>query len=234
MGRKTELLRLRKQDQRRLRRLVEQSDTQQKIAMRVRIILAAGEGKSPTEISRELHVSRPTVLLWRKRFAGEGVHGLFDAPRSGRPGILDTPTAKIIIASIRQHFIEMNSQGGGSYWIPSHVLRSCKIHAATLRRVVRAYRRRYPYGFLRKRRRAVTQAFLDAENRAQFRFRRRFDFQIIRGAFKGRECCILEQPDEFPDYVKVKFRSTSKPLRNFRFLVHINNIGPKSQKRTKS
>ena len=40
-------------------------------------------------VSRRLGVSRPTVIKWRDRFAADGLAGLQDAPRAGRPKRLD-------------------------------------------------------------------------------------------------------------------------------------------------
>jgi transposase len=37
--------------------------------MRARIVLIAGDGVSNSAIARELGVSRPTMILWRERFA---------------------------------------------------------------------------------------------------------------------------------------------------------------------
>ena len=49
--------------------------------MRSRICLLAGEGKSNNAIADQLGTSRPTVLLWRKRFEKAGPSGLSeDAP----------------------------------------------------------------------------------------------------------------------------------------------------------
>src|SRR3970040_384769 len=61
--------------------------TPQRIVMRSRICLLAGEGKSNSAIARQLGTSRPSVLLWRKRFEKAGPSGLSeDAPHglSGR------------------------------------------------------------------------------------------------------------------------------------------------------
>ncbi len=57
----------------RLQHLVRSGKTPQRIALRARILLAAGEGQSNRAISRQWGVSRPTVLLWRERFATRGV-----------------------------------------------------------------------------------------------------------------------------------------------------------------
>jgi len=78
-------LRVDENQRKRLRHLARCGQTPQKIALRARIILAAAEGQPNHAIARQLGVSRPTVLLWRKRFASQGVPGLLkDAPRPGR------------------------------------------------------------------------------------------------------------------------------------------------------
>ncbi|MFI6007193.1 IS630 family transposase [Streptomyces sp. NPDC051366] len=53
--------------------------------LRARIVLAAAQGDANGAIARELAVSVNTVRKWRGRFAAEGMSGLKDAKRSGRP-----------------------------------------------------------------------------------------------------------------------------------------------------
>lgn len=54
--------------------------TPQKIVLRSRICLLAHEGKSNRQIARQLNTTRPTVLLWRRRFCEAGVAGLEHEP----------------------------------------------------------------------------------------------------------------------------------------------------------
>lgn len=69
----------------RLQSLVKSGKTPQKVGMRARIILLAAEGVPNHAIGARLGIGRPTVLLWRKRFARSGVPGLLkDARRPGR------------------------------------------------------------------------------------------------------------------------------------------------------
>jgi transposase len=53
--------------------------------IRVRIVLDAAHGYSNAEISRRRGVVIDTVRLWRGRYADEGMAGLADRHRSGRP-----------------------------------------------------------------------------------------------------------------------------------------------------
>jgi Winged helix-turn helix len=55
------------------------------LAERAKILLLAAEGASNTEITRQVGCSRPTVILWRQRYAQHGLAGLDDQPpRDGR------------------------------------------------------------------------------------------------------------------------------------------------------
>ena len=55
------------------------------LAVRSRIVLAAAEGMSTSAVARRLDVSVGTARRWRARFVGEGLEGLLDEPRPGRP-----------------------------------------------------------------------------------------------------------------------------------------------------
>lgn len=52
---------------------------------RARLVLAAAVGKTNQEISREAGLSRLSVGMWRRRFISEGLSGLEDRPRPGKP-----------------------------------------------------------------------------------------------------------------------------------------------------
>ncbi len=82
----------------RLKHLESSGATPQKIALRARIILRAADGQANLAIARELGISRPTVLLWRKRFAAEGVRGIMhDATRPGRRKTLSPEKVQAVI-----------------------------------------------------------------------------------------------------------------------------------------
>ncbi len=53
--------------------------------VRARIVLLASEGIPNKEIAKRLDTSAQVVSKWRKRFYEEGLEGLEDRPRSGRP-----------------------------------------------------------------------------------------------------------------------------------------------------
>lgn len=57
--------------------------TEQRHALRAKIVLMASEGRSTRSIARDLGTMPRTVSLWRIRFADEGLAGLVDQPRPG-------------------------------------------------------------------------------------------------------------------------------------------------------
>lgn len=59
------------------------------VARRARIVLLSREGFGPSAIAAELGCSKQTVITWRQRYRREGLAGLHDAPRSGRPSTVD-------------------------------------------------------------------------------------------------------------------------------------------------
>ena len=59
--------------------------TPQQVALRSRIVLAAATGRSDSAVAQELEINRKTVMLWRRRFAQEGIDSLWEvAPGRGR------------------------------------------------------------------------------------------------------------------------------------------------------
>jgi transposase len=69
-------------------KLVATSKSQTKEARaveRARIILACLEGKEIQQVAQELSTSIPTVTKWRRRFSEQGLEGLRDRSRPGKP-----------------------------------------------------------------------------------------------------------------------------------------------------
>jgi transposase len=59
------------------------------LAMRARIVLAGADGESNTAVAERLGITRQTVVTWRARYVADGVRGLEDRARSGRPRVVD-------------------------------------------------------------------------------------------------------------------------------------------------
>ena len=74
-------------EQSHLESLVRAHSTPQALVLRCRLILrsAAPDHPSNLQVAQELHCNRHTVGRWRRRYLAQGLRGLQDAPRPGRP-----------------------------------------------------------------------------------------------------------------------------------------------------
>lgn len=55
--------------------------------IRAKIVLYAAQGMGNDEIALRLDTPRQVVSKWRKRFFEQGMAGLEERPRQGRPGV---------------------------------------------------------------------------------------------------------------------------------------------------
>jgi transposase len=93
-----EPLLLRVGDQAKLERLVRTDTGSAAMARRARIVLLAADGVGNQVIADRVGVSRPTVNLWRSRYAEAGMAGLVEQKRPGRPRQVDR--AAILTATL--------------------------------------------------------------------------------------------------------------------------------------
>jgi transposase len=94
--------------------------TPQQVALRCRIILAAGHGDSEAAIALKLDVNRKTVRLWRQRFLQDGLHGLWEiAPGRGRKATYSPDRVKAVVDATLQ-----SKPKGHTHW-------SCRLMAAS-------------------------------------------------------------------------------------------------------
>src|SRR5580765_8693709 len=86
-----------------LERWARRPTSAQALAFRCRIVLAAAEGRSSSEIAADLGCTGSTVGRWRGRFARRGIDGLHDEPRPGKPRqITDEDVERVIVKTLEQ------------------------------------------------------------------------------------------------------------------------------------
>ena len=68
-----------------LEQLAASRTAQARLVERAQILLAIADGRRPSQVAKDLGVSRPTVYTWIHRFHERGLAGLGDRPRAGRP-----------------------------------------------------------------------------------------------------------------------------------------------------
>jgi transposase len=71
-----------------LKMWVSAGTTEQRMAKRARVILAAAQGMTLPEIALHTGLSANSCLKWRKRFAKSRIEGLTDEPGRGRPPVI--------------------------------------------------------------------------------------------------------------------------------------------------
>jgi transposase len=112
-----------------LRAMTRAGTTEQRMAMRARIILRAAEGAANVQVAGELDVSIPTVLLWRRRFKERGLEGLADAPHPGRPRTHSREVRERILAET------LTPPEGMTHWSRDRMARRVGVSASTVGRV---------------------------------------------------------------------------------------------------
>lgn len=106
-------------------------NTPQKVALRARIVLGAADGRANHALAQELGVSRPTVLLWRERYATAGIAGLLkDAPRPGRTPAISPRKIQAIVEAT-QHTTPRDA----THWSVRTMAKETGVSPATVHRI---------------------------------------------------------------------------------------------------
>lgn len=106
-------------------------NTPQKVVFRSQIVLLATGGLPNRRIARQLKTSRPTVILWRNRFAADGPMALTeDEPGRGRkPGVSAEKVKGIVEATIQSHPVN------ATHWSVRTMASAQKVSPATVQRI---------------------------------------------------------------------------------------------------
>jgi transposase len=84
-GRPKKELKISQEQRGKLEMLARRPKTDQRTAMRARIVLECAKGESNQAVAKRLGANAATVGKWRRRFIEQGLGGLGDAPRPGQP-----------------------------------------------------------------------------------------------------------------------------------------------------
>jgi hypothetical protein len=131
MWNQAECLPMNAEQQEQLEGWIRAPSTPQKVVLRSLICLLAREGKPNAQIARELHTTRPTVLLWRKHFGQYGVAGLeHEPPRRASTRRLDEETVRKIVDTTLQ-----TKPVDATHWSTRTLARHLKLSHMTVARV---------------------------------------------------------------------------------------------------
>ncbi len=98
-----------KRRRKRLEKIIAQASASQNLVLRAKIVLAAWRLDPNATIARDLQVCVDTVRTWRRRFRRQGIPGLFDRPRPGRPPIYGIAEQLLIVATVTGQRPEIDS-----------------------------------------------------------------------------------------------------------------------------
>ena len=105
--------------------------TPQSIAMRARIVLMAADGASNSAIARALSVSRPTVIMWRERFAEGGPEALTEVKEGrGRKRTISAAKVKEIVQATTQ-----STPPGQTHWSCRSMAKAQGVSPASVQRI---------------------------------------------------------------------------------------------------
>ena len=103
-----------------------------RLVERAKLILQCVQGHSVSDIARSLRVRPNTVIDWRRRFDREGLTGLADRPRSGKPQRYGADFRKKVLA-----VLETPPPKGQAGWDGPAVARHLKTSVHAVWRVLR-------------------------------------------------------------------------------------------------
>ena len=104
------------------------------LVTRVRIVLLSADGLSNKDIAARLRLNQVTVGLWRRRFVKQGLTGLHEELRSGRPrSIPDERVATLIRRTLR------TKPKDGTHWSCRSLAAETRLSKSTVQRIWRAF-----------------------------------------------------------------------------------------------
>ena len=99
------------------------------LVQRATIVLRSAAGETNTAIAASLGVSIPLVSHWRRRYRDNGLAGLYDAPRSGRPRTHDDDA----VAKLLQRVVQ-TTPTDATHWTVRDVAAKTGISKSTVQR----------------------------------------------------------------------------------------------------
>src|SRR5215469_5744558 len=103
------------------------------LAVRAQIVLGSAAGESIRALGERLKVTQRTVCLWRRRYASQGLDGLRNRPRAGRPRrITSTKEQAVVSATLRQ-------PKNATHWSARRLAKEVGLSKATVHRIWQKY-----------------------------------------------------------------------------------------------
>lgn len=108
--------------------------TEQAMAQRARIVLRCAAGESNGDVALAVGCSRQMVGKWRARFLQDGIEGLADGGRSGRPRMVtDGQVSEVIAKTLEQ------TPPDATHWSTRSMAQATGLSQSTVSRIWRAF-----------------------------------------------------------------------------------------------
>jgi putative transposase len=105
------------------------------LVRRAQIVLRCADGVNNTAVAEELGVTRPTVGTWRERFRRQGLMGLYDERRPGRPRTIEDER----ITRLIRKTLQTRPKDGSTQWSCRTIATDTKLSKSTVQRVWSAF-----------------------------------------------------------------------------------------------
>jgi transposase len=134
LGRPIPELILSADEQETLERWARRPTSAQALALRARVILACAAGKTNTQVSAEMRLSKPAVGKWRSRFVTRRLDGLLDEARPGAPRkISDADVERVLALTLEKH------PADATHWSTRSMAKRCGLSQTAVSRIWRAF-----------------------------------------------------------------------------------------------
>jgi transposase len=134
MGRRAAGIEVAKQDRAVLAGWARRPKTAQALSQRAQIILQLGEGRSSSDVARQMQVHIQTVSKWRERFRARGVDGLLDEPRPGQPRKVTDAHVEAVIARTLE-----SKPVNATHWSTRSMAKATGLNQTAISRIWRAF-----------------------------------------------------------------------------------------------
>jgi putative transposase len=104
------------------------------LVMRARVVLMAADGLANKAIAEKVGLSQQSVCLWRKRYLAQGIQGLHDELKAGRPRSISDERVAVLVRKTLQ-----TVPGDGTHWTIRSIAQQTRLSRATVHRVWRAF-----------------------------------------------------------------------------------------------
>jgi putative transposase len=133
-GRPRQPLVLQKEEHVQLKAMAHSLSLPHGLVMRARLVLMAAEGISNETIAENLDLSPQSVCKWRQRYLEQGIAGLHDELRPGRPRSISDEKVAVLLRKTLQ-----TKPKDGTHWTLRPMAHEARLSRATVHRIWQAF-----------------------------------------------------------------------------------------------